>query len=50
MEGERWFDLVRTGTVNAEMGQTIAADYYVFPIPNSEILASAGVITQNSGY
>ena len=49
-EGHRWFDLVRTGTVNAEMGQTIDANYHVFPIPNSEISASDGVITQNPGY
>jgi len=49
-EGHRWFDLVRTGTVDAEMGQTISADYHVFPIPNSEVLASGGVITQNPGY
>lgn len=49
-EGHRWFDLVRTGTVDAEMGQTINSNYYVFPIPNSEILASNGVITQNPGY
>ena len=50
LEGHRWFDLVRTGTVDAEMGATISSDYYVFPIPNSEILASDGVITQNDGY
>jgi len=50
LEGHRWFDLVRTGTVDAEMGQTISSNYYVFPIPNSEILASDGVITQNDGY
>ncbi|MDB2462689.1 RagB/SusD family nutrient uptake outer membrane protein [Algibacter sp.] len=49
-EGQRWFDLVRTGTVDAEMGQTISSDYYVFPIPISEILATNGVITQNNGY
>ncbi|RTE53719.1 RagB/SusD family nutrient uptake outer membrane protein [Arenibacter aquaticus] len=49
-EGHRWFDLVRTGTVDAEMGETINNNYYVFPIPNSEILASDGVITQNDGY
>ncbi len=49
-EGHRWFDLVRTGTVDAEMGETISSNYYVFPIPNSEILASDGVITQNDGY
>ncbi len=49
-EGHRWFDLVRTGTVDAEMGETISANYHVFPIPNSEVLASDGVITQNDGY
>ena len=49
-EGHRWFDLVRTGTVNAEMGETINSDYYLFPIPVSEVLATGGVITQNSGY
>ena len=49
-EGHRWFDLVRTGSVDAEMGETINANYHVFPIPNSEVLASGGVITQNDGY
>ncbi|MGJ8685760.1 MAG: RagB/SusD family nutrient uptake outer membrane protein [Nonlabens sp.] len=49
-EGHRWFDLVRTGSVNAEMGQTINSDYYLFPIPVSEVLASFGVIEQNPGY
>ena len=49
-EGQRWFDLVRTGTVNAEMGQTVDANYHLFPIPVSEILSSFGVITQNAGY
>lgn len=49
-EGHRWFDLVRTGTVDAELGETVNPDYYIFPIPNSEILASDGVITQNPGY
>ena len=32
-EGQRWFDLVRTNTVNAEMGTTINANYHLFPIP-----------------
>jgi len=50
LEGQRWFDLVRTGTVDAEMGEAINSNYHVFPIPNSEVLASAGVITQNAGY
>jgi len=49
-EGHRWFDLVRTGTVDAEMGQSVNANYHLFPIPISEILSSDGVITQNTGY
>ena len=49
-EGHRWFDLVRTGSVDSEMGVTVSSDYHVFPIPVSEILATNGVITQNSGY
>lgn len=49
-EGHRWFDLVRTGTVDAVMGQTINPNYYLFPIPTSEIFASYNVITQNPGY
>ncbi len=49
-EGQRWFDLVRTGTVDAEMGETINSNYHLFPIPVSEVLASFGVITQNDGY
>ncbi len=50
LEGHRWFDLVRTGTVDAEMGAAINSNYHLFPIPNSEVLASAGAITQNPGY
>ena len=43
-EGQRWFDLVRTGTVAAEMGQTVDSKYFLFPIPVSEVFASFGVI------
>jgi len=49
-EGQRWFDLVRTGTVDAEMGETINSNYHLFPIPDSEVLASDGIIKQNPGY
>lgn len=49
-EGQRWFDLVRTGTVDQEIGETVNSNYYVFPVPVSEILATDGVITQNAGY
>jgi hypothetical protein len=50
LENHRWFDLVRTVTVDATMGQTIDSNYYVFSIPPSEVLASGGVITQNRRY
>ena len=49
-EGQRWFDLVRTNTVNAELGTTVDPIYHLFPVPISEILASFNVITQNAGY
>lgn len=49
-EGQRWFDLVRTGTVDAEMEQVINPNYHIFPVPISEVLSSDGVITQNAGY
>lgn len=49
-EGQRWFDLVRTGTVDDEMGESIGSQYHLFPVPVSEVLASFGVITQNDGY
>ena len=49
-EGHRWFDLVRTGTVEAEMGQSVNSNFHLFPIPDSEVLASFGVIEQNPGY
>lgn len=49
-EGHRWFDLVRTGSVDAEMGEAVNSNYHVFPIPVSEVLATKGVITQNPGY
>lgn len=49
-EGHRWDDLVRTNTVDSEMGTTVNSNYHLFPIPISEILATGGVITQNAGY
>lgn len=49
-EGQRWFDLVRTGTAQAELGLSFGDEYYLFPIPTSEILATNGVITQNVAY
>jgi len=47
-ETDRWFDLVRRGRVAAVLGIT-DSNKYVFPIPNSEILADPS-LTQNPGY
>ena len=49
-EGHRWFDLTRTGTAQTVLGQSFGNEYYLFPVPLSEILVSSGVITQNTGY
>lgn len=57
-ENHRWFDLVRTGRAPDVMKgatyQTIKievdAHHLLFPIPQSQIDASAGKITQNPGY
>jgi len=49
-EGQRWFDLVRTGAVDDAMGEAVNSAYHLFPIPISEILASFNTITQNDGY
>ena len=48
-EGQRWFDLVRTGTAQSVLNFA-DANYLLAPIPISEILVSDGVITQNPGY
>jgi hypothetical protein len=57
--GHRWFDLIRTGTVNAVMGAPVNvcqskggiwnANDTLYPIPQSEISNDAN-LTQNQGY
>jgi hypothetical protein len=57
--GHRWFDLIRTGTVNAVMGSpdnvcqmkggTWNPDWQLYPIPQTEITNDAN-LTQNLGY
>ena len=54
MEHDRWFDIVRTGQAQAAMaanGKTfIVGTHEVFPIPQEQITASGGRLTQNNGY
>ena len=47
-EGDRWFDLVRTGRVDEVLNIT-DPNRWLFPIPNSERLADPS-IEQNAGY
>jgi starch-binding outer membrane protein, SusD/RagB family len=61
-EGSRWFDLIRSGTVESTMKTWIAAedrgrqmedfiiDYVLYPVPQSELNKSPGLYTQNKGY
>jgi hypothetical protein len=53
-EGQRWFDLVRTKTLEtlvpvAKPGITPAAKHYLFPIPQRELDLNPK-LTQNTGY
>jgi hypothetical protein len=49
MEGERFFDLVRTGQAATVLGpKFVVGKNEVFPIPQQEILVSG--LTQNPGY
>jgi len=57
--GNRWFDLIRTGTINAVMGTpgnvcqlkggVWNSNSELYPIPQSEILDDPN-LTQNAGY
>ena len=48
MEGDRFFDLVRTGLAVSKITGFTAGKHEVFPIPQQEISISG--ITQNAGY
>lgn len=54
MEHDRWFDLVRTGRAVSAMtavGKTfIVGKHELFPIPQSEIILSGGLLQPNPGY
>ena len=47
-EGDRWFNLVRTGRAAAVLGVT-DPNRYVFPIPADELLADKD-LDPNPGY
>jgi len=48
MEGQRFFDLVRTGEAATKISGFVSGKHEVFPIPQTEIDISG--LTQNSGY
>lgn len=48
MEGDRFFDLVRTGQAVAKITGFTAGKHEVFPIPQDEVTISG--LTQNAGY
>jgi hypothetical protein len=52
LESHRFFDLVRTGKAPEVLGNLgfKAGTHEIFPIPQSQILATNGAITQNPGY
>lgn len=52
LEGHRFFDLVRTGRAQEVLGPLGYDDsiHRIFPIPDSQIQATGGSITQNPGY
>jgi hypothetical protein len=52
LEAHRFFDLVRTGRAPQVLGNAgfISGVHDLFPIPQSQILATDGAITQNPGY
>lgn len=61
-EGQRWFDLQRSGNLLTIMNAWIAkedaqhsinpvtADYIIYPVPQSQLDAAPGLYTQNPGY
>jgi len=50
MEWERFFDLIRWGEAKTVIPNFVVGKHDLFPIPQTEIDKSSGVITQNPGY
>ncbi len=54
-EGQRWFDLVRTGQLKrlvetAKPGTSVEEKHRLFPIPSSEFILNPNIGNQNPGY
>jgi len=50
MEWERFYDLVRWDEAKTAISNFVAGKHELFPIPQTQIDKSEGVITQNPGY
>ena len=50
LEFEQYFDLVRWGIAKDRIDNFVVGRHELFPIPQSEIDKSEGVLTQNPGY
>lgn len=50
MEWERFYDLVRWDEASSVIPNFVVGKHELFPIPQTEIDKSEGVITQNPGY
>ena len=50
MEWERFFDLVRWNEAKDVIPNFVVGKHELFPIPQTEIDKSGGVVTQNPGY
>jgi hypothetical protein len=55
LEGEDWFDWIRTGTLEKQLNFQGRQQYYrprlvLFPKPQAQVTLSKGKITQNEGY
>lgn len=50
MEWERYFDLIRWGEAKNVIPQFVTGKHELYPIPQTEIELSQGILTQNPGY
>ena len=50
LEFERYFDLIRWGEAEEKIEYFVPNKQELYPIPQQEIDASNGILTQNPGY